>query len=309
MPDGHIAGRLTLELLEALNEPYRGLSFRFDRSRDWYLTDDGCAANPVLVHADNSTGVRIKIQVSIRERPIRTVTAMPQLEQGYFSHLDFVPAAIPSVALEEVIAEKIRAASQRSKIRDLYDLAEIARRPLQRDLIRALAVLKLWHSTGPGLDFDRLRMRIENGRDYDLSDLRNLLRRDQNPDLAGMIARVVENFQFLAQMTEAEQALAADLPRRLQVPGGGASRRRRGDVRGLRTAGNRVWTTLQGALSCFGGNFDGLWRKTGCSSDGEGSAGRYPAGGRRYSTDHRGVRTTSGYMPMHKPTKHDLRDV
>lgn len=37
-----------------------------------------------------------------------------------------------------------RAASQRSKIRDLHDLAEIA----SRDLNRALAVLKLWNSGG-----------------------------------------------------------------------------------------------------------------------------------------------------------------
>jgi predicted nucleotidyltransferase component of viral defense system len=207
---------LTLRLLDALGQPYRGLSFRFDRARDWYLTDDGCAANPVLVHPDNLTGVRIKIQVSVREHPIRPVTAMPQLDQGYFPHLGFVPAAIPSLALEEVISEKIRAASQRSKIRDLYDLSEVARRPLPRDLIRALAVLKLWHSTGPGLDFEHFRSRIESGRDYDLADLRNLLRRDQSPDLAGMIARVLDNFQFLGQMTEIERALSVDLPRRLK---------------------------------------------------------------------------------------------
>jgi predicted nucleotidyltransferase component of viral defense system len=207
---------LTLALLEALNQPYRGLSFRFDRARDWYLTEDSCAANPVLVHAGNAAGVRIKIQVSTREHPIRAVAPTSQIEQPYFPHLDFVPAAIPSLALEEVIAEKIRAASQRSKIRDLYDLSEIARRPLQRDLIRSLTVLKLWHSTGPGLDFERFRAGVEGGWDYDVLELRNLLRRDQSPDLAGMIDRVVNNFQFLGQMTEVERALAADLPRRLQ---------------------------------------------------------------------------------------------
>jgi Nucleotidyl transferase AbiEii toxin, Type IV TA system len=148
------------------------------------------------------------------------VAAVPQIEQGYFLHLDFVPAAIPSLALEEVIAEKIRAASQRSKIRDLYDLSEIARRPLQRNLIRPLAVLKLWHSTGPGLDFECFRAGIEGGRDYDVLELRNLLRRDESPDLAGMIDRVVKNFQFLGQMTEAERVLAADLPRRLRDQAG-----------------------------------------------------------------------------------------
>ena len=35
-----------LLMLEALDQPYNGLSFRFDKDKDWYLTDEGCAANP-----------------------------------------------------------------------------------------------------------------------------------------------------------------------------------------------------------------------------------------------------------------------
>lgn len=205
---------LAMGLLEALAQPYHGLTFRFDKNKDWYLTEDGCAANPVLAHPGNPTGVKIKIQVSTRERPIRPVKAVAQVEQSYFKHLSFAPAAIPSLALEEVIAEKIRAASQRSKIRDLYDLSEIARRPLQKELIRSLAVLKLWNSGGPGLDFGRFRARVEGGSDYDIMDLKNLLRKDQNPDLAAMIARVIGSFQFLGQMTEIERTLASDAAHR-----------------------------------------------------------------------------------------------
>lgn len=201
---------LMLGLLDALGQPYHGLTFRFDRNKDWYLTDEGCAANPVLAHPGNPTGVKIKIQASTRERPMRPVAPAPQIEQSYFRHLQFVPAPIPSLAVEEVIAEKIRAASQRSKIRDLYDLSEIARRPLQKELIRSLAVLKLWESGGPGLDFARFRARIEGGGDYDLMDLKNLLRKGQSPDLSVMIARVIEGFQFLGQLTDAEQTLASD---------------------------------------------------------------------------------------------------
>ncbi|MFA5263452.1 MAG: nucleotidyl transferase AbiEii/AbiGii toxin family protein [Opitutaceae bacterium] len=201
---------LTLSLLEALAQPYHGLTFRFDKNKDWYLTDEGCAANPVLMHPGNPAGIKVKIQISTRERPIRPVKPALQIEQIYFRHLSFTPAAIPSLELEEVIAEKIRAASQRSKIRDLYDLSEIARRPLQKELIRSLAVLKLWNSGGPGLDFAGFRTRIEGGSDFDLMDLRNLLRKDQNPDLAAMIARVIGGFQFLGQMTETERTLASD---------------------------------------------------------------------------------------------------
>lgn len=139
---------------------------------------------------------------------------VPQLEQSYFKHLSFTPAAIPCLALEAVIAEKIRAASQRSRIRDLYDLSELARRPLRKEIIRSLAVLKLWNSGGLGLDFARFRERIEAGGDYDLIELKNLLRKDQNPELSAMIACVVASFQFLGHMTESERTLAGDSAQR-----------------------------------------------------------------------------------------------
>ena len=90
-------------------------------------------------------------------------------------------------------------------------------RPLNRDLTRSLAVYKLWTSGGPGLDFERFRKRIEDGRNYNLDDLRSLLRKDQNPDLAGMVRRVLEGFRFLGNLTELEAVLAGDQARRCRV--------------------------------------------------------------------------------------------
>lgn len=208
---------LTLMLLDALAQPYHGILFRFDKDKDWYLTDEGCAANPVCSHANNEKGIKIKLQISTRERPVLAVYPLPQVEQDYFRLLPFTPSAIPCLAFEEVVAEKIRAASQRSKIRDLHDLSEAITRPFNRPRVRSLAVLKLWHSTGPGLDFERFRARIAERENYDIGDLRNLLRRDQTPDLDAMIKRVTTGFMFLNQLTDVEQALAADMPRRAQV--------------------------------------------------------------------------------------------
>jgi predicted nucleotidyltransferase component of viral defense system len=201
---------LVVMMLDALAAPYHGITFHFDKDKDWYLTDDGAATNPVCSHTDNAKGVKIKLQVSMREHPILPVKEIPQVPQDYFKLLPFQPAPIPCLAFEEIVAEKIRAASQRSKIRDLHDLSEVATRPLQRDLIRSLAVLKLWNSGGPGLDFDRLCQRIQDGGSYDIADLRNLLRKDQNPDLNSTIRRVIDGFQFLANLTDLERALAAD---------------------------------------------------------------------------------------------------
>ncbi|WP_247786716.1 nucleotidyl transferase AbiEii/AbiGii toxin family protein [Bradyrhizobium sp. 170] len=57
------------------------------------------------------------------------VMPVAQIEQDYFKLLKFTPVAIPSLSFDEAVAEKIRAASQRSKIRELHDLSEIARPP------------------------------------------------------------------------------------------------------------------------------------------------------------------------------------
>jgi predicted nucleotidyltransferase component of viral defense system len=204
---------LMMLLLDALSKAYRGLTFEV-KDRDWYLTDDGCAANPVCSHNDNAKGVNIKLQISTRERPILPVVPVPQIEQEYFKLLGFAPAAIPSLAFEEAVAEKIRAASQRSKIRDLHDLSEIAGRNLNRELIRSLATLKLWNSGGPGLDYGRFSERVKGGGDYDVGDLTNLLRKDQKLDLDSMSRRVLDGFRFLADLTEAEKTLAADTDRK-----------------------------------------------------------------------------------------------
>jgi predicted nucleotidyltransferase component of viral defense system len=205
---------LMLMMLEAVEHPYHGISFRFDRDKDWYLTDEGCAANPVCAHVGNEKGVKIKLQVSMRERPILPIHTMPQLALGHFKLLEFAPVAIPCLAFEEVVAEKIRAASQRSKVRDLHDLSEIAVRALDRDLIRSLAVLKLWGSDGPNLDYDRFRARIMGAGDYDIAELATLLRKDQRPVLDEMIQRVVDGFRFLGEMTDLEKNLAGDDTRR-----------------------------------------------------------------------------------------------
>lgn len=201
---------LMIMMLDALAEPYHGLNFRFDKDKDWYTTDDGCAANPTCYHADNPKGLKIKLQVSTREQPILPVQAVAQLKQDYFDQLPFKPAEIPSLAFEEIVAEKIRAASQRSKIRDLHDLSEIAVRPLNQQLVRSLAVLKLWNTGGDGLHYERFAGRVRGSADYEIADLASLLRKDQKPDLPGMITRVVDAYRFLGDLAEDEKLLAAD---------------------------------------------------------------------------------------------------
>jgi predicted nucleotidyltransferase component of viral defense system len=202
-------------ILDALAVPYRGIAFRLE-DRDWYLTEDGFAANPACSHEGNERGVKIKIQVSAREAPILPVKATPQIEQAYFKDLGFTPVAIPSLAFEEILSEKIRAASQRSKIRDLHDLSQAIAVKLDRDLTRALAVVKLWESDKDNLDYDLFIRQVAGGKDYDVNELRNLLRKDEQPDLNAMIKRVTESYRWLGQMTDLERKIAQDANRILR---------------------------------------------------------------------------------------------
>jgi predicted nucleotidyltransferase component of viral defense system len=207
---------LVLEFMGAFEHEYRGLSFDIHNDNGWYVSEDGGGINPVCRYPDNTRGIKIKIQVSTRESPILAIHALPQLSHDYFKQLDFAPSTIPSLALEEVIAEKIRAAHQRSKIRDLHDLAQIAERPFDRARVRGLATLKLWASQGAGIDYSRLCSRIDGEGDYDLNDLVNLLRKDQRPALPVLIQRVKAGYRFLADLSVEERALAQDPDRKLQ---------------------------------------------------------------------------------------------
>ncbi len=102
------------------------------------------------------------------------VVATAQIPQEYFSVPGLRPrAAIPALAPEEVLAEKIRAASQRSKIRDLHDLSESLNLEFDRPRVRGIAVLKLWNQRD-ALSYERLAKRIEEATDYDVGDLTDL---------------------------------------------------------------------------------------------------------------------------------------
>ena len=103
--------------------------------------------NPTYAHEWNASGVsEVRLQISRRETPTLATERRPQIEQSYFKLLPFGPTEITCLALEEILAEKIRACYQRNKARDIFDLGVFATRPLNQPLIRRLVVLKLWQA-------------------------------------------------------------------------------------------------------------------------------------------------------------------
>ncbi|MGY3443305.1 nucleotidyl transferase AbiEii/AbiGii toxin family protein [Bradyrhizobium sp. USDA 4473] len=207
---------MALEIASVFADDYRGMKFGLDL-KDVDKTQGACRANPRCMTRATPSGHVIKIEVSYRADPILRPVAMPHLKQPYFSELGFEPVAIPCLQLEEAAAEKIRAAFQRPKIRDLHDLQQLRKQRFDPELVRRMAVLKIWESP-EGRSFEpfafdtfvaRMQRRIEEGR-YEEGDLKGLLRREDSVDLKRMVADVSDTYAFLRNLTADELTLTAD---------------------------------------------------------------------------------------------------
>ena len=194
------------ELVEVFNTEHHGITFTFD---EYYKTDDNTSfgGDVYYKHAWNDTG-HFRLQVSLRERPTLPVVAGAMKAQAYFSHVEFEVFDVRALDAVEMIAEKVRAAFQRVKIRDLYDLHRFATTPFDGELLRRLAVLKLWQARDP-FDPDALFEKLRGG-DYDWADIQRLVRASERIEPAEIITGVETRFAVLRQLTELERQVIAD---------------------------------------------------------------------------------------------------
>ncbi len=195
-----------MELVEVFNGEHHGIAFTFD---EYYKTnDDTSFGGEVLYsHGWNDAG-RFRLQVSLRERPTLPGVPGAMKPQAYFSHLEFGLFDVRSLEAIEMIAEKVRAAFQRVKVRDLYDLHRLAVTPFDGELLRRLAVLKLWQARDP-FDPDAFFEKLRGG-DYDWADIERLVRASERIEPAEIISSVENRFAMLSQLTELEQQVIAD---------------------------------------------------------------------------------------------------
>jgi len=195
-------------LVDSFNGEHHGVTFTFE---EYYKTDgDTSFGGDVLYrHAWNAAG-RFRLQVSLRERP--TLTAQPRAlkPQGYFNQLEFESFEVRSLPVIEMIAEKVRAAFQRTKVRDLYDLHRFAGTPFDGELLRRLVVLKLWQVQDPFAPeafFNRIR-----GTDYDWADLQRLMRASERLESQEILRSVEARFASLAALSDLERKVIRDAP-------------------------------------------------------------------------------------------------
>lgn len=194
------------DLVEVFNGEHHGITFTFD---EYYKTEDDSSfgGDVYYKHPWNDAG-HFRLQVSLRERPTLPVVAGAMKAQAYFSHLEFRLFDVRALQAVEMIAEKVRATFQRVKVRDLYDLHRFATTPFNGELLRRLAVLKLWQARDP-FDPEAFFEKLSGG-EYDWADIERLVRSSERIEPAEIIATVEARFDILRQLTELEQQVIAD---------------------------------------------------------------------------------------------------
>lgn len=202
MPDAFI-----LDLAGCLQgQTYYGITFTI-ADQDYYATADSCGAEVTYRHSWAENG-RFGLQVSFRAAPLLPVKSAVLRSERYFEWLGVTPPEPPALDVHEIIGEKVRAATQRSRVRDLYDLYQFTRLRFDRDLVRRIAVLKCWE-TRFAFDPAAFLAGLPQAH-YEWSDLRRLIRRSAAVSPAEIIRGVQQGYAFLGQMTEEEILLAGD---------------------------------------------------------------------------------------------------
>lgn len=164
------------EIVEVFNGEHHGITFIFD---EYYQTDDDTSfgGDVQYRHSWNDAG-RFRLQVSLRERPTLAVVSRAMQHQAYFNHLEFERFHVRSLEPIEMIAEKVRAAFQRAKVRDPFE---------------------------PEVFFTKLRSGV-----YDWADIQRLVRTSERIEPDEILASVEGHFAAFRQLTELEQRVIAD---------------------------------------------------------------------------------------------------
>jgi predicted nucleotidyltransferase component of viral defense system len=187
--------------------PYHGVEFRVV---DPYRTARRNWACAVRYRHEWDEG-QFRLEISYREAPLLSPRRWAPIPQPYFAALPFVPPEIPSLRVEEALAEKLRAIQQRATERDLYDAIRYANKGFDASLVRLLAVAKLWGER-EAFDPDRILTTLAQGR-KEWPDLDRLIGRARRRSWNREAAAAAERFGFLRELTPFERSLIEDVRR------------------------------------------------------------------------------------------------
>ena len=199
-------GDIHEELLDVFNREHYGIRFR---PCDFYGPEGGASFGVRIRyrHAWNDSG-GFHLQISMRERPTLPLRTGKMMDPACFKFMEFPPFDVLWMEPLEMLSEKVRAAVQRVKVRDLYDLWRFTSDVWDGEVLRRLVVLKLWQVREP-FEPDAFFKRIR-GKEYDWDDLRRLLRKSDRPSPKKILKAVESRYVVLRDLSPLERRLVLE---------------------------------------------------------------------------------------------------
>jgi len=176
-----------------------GIEFRILEENVRKANDD-CEQSylAVLGYTHSWNSGEFMFEVSFREKPLLPLDELPLIDEMYFKYCEFPRFPVRCLHKEELLSEKLRAAYQRFRARDLYDLYLFADRHFDKSLVQKLAVIKCWNVHEP-FNPKKLLDSIAESK-YDWTDLERLVRKGGLPSQEAVVGKVLKAYAFLADM-------------------------------------------------------------------------------------------------------------
>jgi len=192
----------SIELEDLRNKLKQSLHNKSSYGLYFRILDENISSESYLAVVEYShnwnPGSQFELQVSYREKPALPLTKLPLHNELYFKFCEFQVFSVSCMNKEELFAEKIRAAFQRIRSRDLYDLYLFTKRHYDRDIVKKLAVIKCWNVRDP-FDPKALLEKVANGN-YDWDDLQRLVRKGSVPSPENVIQTVLKEYSYLKNL-------------------------------------------------------------------------------------------------------------
>lgn len=191
----------------AFAEPHFGVQFHVAEPYRTAARNWACGVD----YAHEWDRGRFRLEISYREAVFLPPARWRPISQLYFPAIPFPLPEIPSLPLEEAIAEKLRAIQQRATERDLYDAARYGQKGFDQALVRMLAVAKLWNDR-QAFDPESVLGTLAKGR-REWPDLDRLIGRARRQDWNRSSAEAARRFAFLRELSPFELELIQDARR------------------------------------------------------------------------------------------------
>jgi predicted nucleotidyltransferase component of viral defense system len=194
-----------LEVATILEGTHYGITFSLS---DVYVNILNNAGGALFNYKHDWNEAVFTFDLSLRSLPLLAVVKKPLIVESYFRHLPFEPPEVNCLQLEEVLAEKIRAAYERTKVRDLYDLSFAAKKPFSREKVRLLSVLKCWESRTV-FEPASFMEKIEKSQ-YEMAELQQVVFQTKRVSIKDLINTLKQEYSFLMELTDEELKIAQD---------------------------------------------------------------------------------------------------